>query len=423
MATKMLMPKLSDTMEEGVILKWRKKEGEKVKAGEIIADIQSDKADMEQEAYDSGVILKIFPKEGDGVKVGAPLVIIGKEGEDITALLAEKIMAVSSPVPKSEPTPSVAAPSKQETVLSEPAKVASAVTNGDFRLRLEADSGGQARIKASPLAKKIAQENNINLSSIFGSGPQGRIVRADVQAMIGKVPSVPHKVLAPLETKEIPLSLMRKTIAKRLLESKVTVPHFYLTVEINMKRAIDFRASLNEITGTKISYNDIVVKGVAFALRENPTANSSFAGDKIIQHGNIDISIAVATDDGLITPVLRNADSKSIAGISAEVKELTKKARERKLKPEEFTNGTFTISNLGMYDVENFAAIINPPEGAILAIGSIVEKPVVENGQIVVGHTMKVTLSCDHRVVDGAVGAQFLQSFKKIMENPLTLVL
>lgn len=420
MATKMLMPKLSDTMEEGVILKWRKKEGDKVKAGEIIADIQSDKADMEQEAYDSGVILKIFPKEGDGVKVGAPLVIIGKEGEDISALLAETSTASVS-TPKQEPAAVQATAPSASVSASAPAAVS--VTNGNVQTVHHADFGGHTRIKASPLAKKIAQENNINLASISGSGPQGRIVKADVQAMIGKVSAMPRKILAPIETKEIPLSLMRKTIAKRLLESKVTIPHFYLTVEINMKRAIDFRSSLNEIIGTKISYNDIVVKGVALALRENPAANSSFAGDKIIQHGNIDISIAVATDDGLVTPVLRKADTKSLAEISTEVKELAKKARERKLKPEEFTNGTFTISNLGMYDVENFAAIINPPEGAILAVGSIVEKPVVENGQIVVGHTMKVTLSCDHRVIDGAVGAQFLQSFKRIMENPLMLVL
>ncbi len=406
MATKMLMPKLSDTMEEGVILKWRKKEGESIKQGDILADIQSDKADMEQEAYDSGVILKLFAKEGEGVKVGAPLAIIGKAGEDISALLVDSAPAPAVPKQEASPTPQVAV-----TPASDTAPVSIPAANGD------------SRVKASPLAKMIAQENSIDLRSIAGSGPQGRIVKADVQSMIGKSPSILKRSFAPKKTEEIPLSMMRKTIAKRLLESKTTIPHFYLTVEINMKRAIDFRTSLNEVTGTKISYNDIVVKAVALALRENPKANSSFAGDKIILHGRIDVSVAVAVDEGLITPVIRNTDMKSLAEISAETKELAKRAREGKLKPEEFTNGTFTVSNLGMYDVENFAAIINPPEGAILAVGSIVEKPVVENGQIVVGHTMKVTLSCDHRVVDGAVGAQFLQSFKKILENPIVLVL
>lgn len=406
MATKMLMPKLSDTMEEGVILKWRKKEGESIKQGDILADIQSDKADMEQEAYDSGVILKLFAKEGEGVKVGAPLAIIGKAGEDISALLVDSAPAPAVPKQEASPTPQVAVKPVPDS-----APVSIPVTNGD------------SRVKASPLAKMIAQENNIDLQSIAGSGPQGRIVKADVQSMIGKSPSMLKRSFAPKKTEEIPLSMMRKTIAKRLLESKTTIPHFYLTVEINMKRAIDFRTSLNEVTGTKISYNDIVVKAVALALRENPKANSSFAGDKIILHGRIDVSVAVAVDEGLITPVIRNTDMKSLAEISAETKELAKRAREGKLKPEEFTNGTFTVSNLGMFDIENFAAIINPPEGAILAVGSIVEKPIVEHGQIVVGNTMKVTMSCDHRVVDGAVGAQFLQSFKKILENPIMLVL
>ncbi|MFA6470025.1 MAG: dihydrolipoamide acetyltransferase family protein [Bacteroidota bacterium] len=401
MATKMLMPKLSDTMEEGVILKWRKKEGESIKSGDILADIQSDKADMEQEAYDSGVILKLYASEGEGVKVGAPLAIIGKAGEDITALLTESVPAL-----KQEHAPAGSASAAAPAVL--PAPVTAPAIKTD------------ERIKASPLAKKIAQEKNIDLRTVAGSGPFGRIVKADVESRGGS--SVPRKIMAPLQTKEIPLSMMRKTIAKRLLESKNTIPHFYLTVEMNMKRAMDFRSAFTEATGTKISYNDIVMKAVALALRENPKANSSFTPDKIIQHGRIDVSVAVAVEEGLITPVIRNADQKTITEISAETKELAKRARENKLKPEEFTNGTFTVSNLGMYDIENFAAIINPPEGAILAVGSIVEKPVVENGQIVVGHTMKVTMSCDHRVVDGAIGAQFLQSFKKIMENPLLLV-
>jgi pyruvate dehydrogenase E2 component (dihydrolipoamide acetyltransferase) len=404
MAKKMLMPKLSDTMEEGIILKWRKKEGESIKSGDILADIQSDKADMEQEAYDSGVILKLFAKEGEGVKVGAPLAIIGKAGEDFSSLLNDTAPA---PAPTPAPAAVVAAPAVTPAYVPPPVPVPAVVNDG--------------RVKASPLAKKIAQEKNIDLRTVKGSGPMGRIVKADVEGKSGS--TMPRKVLAPLQSKEIPNSMMRKTIAKRLLESKNTIPHFYLTVEMNMKRAMDFRSSINDATGTKISYNDIVMKAVALALRENPKANSSFFPDKIVQHGRIDVSVAVAVDEGLITPVIRNTDQKTLAEISSETKELAKRAREGKLKPEEFTNGTFTVSNLGMYDIENFAAIINPPEGAILAVGSIVEKPVVENGQIVVGHTMKVTMSCDHRVVDGAVGAQFLQSFKKIIENPLLLVL
>lgn len=406
MATKMLMPKLSDTMEEGVILHWRKKEGETIKQGDIIADIQSDKADMEQEAYDSGVILKLFAKEGEGVKVGAPLVIIGKAGEDISALLVEE--KAPEPPKKVEPD---SAPVETPNATGPAQAVASS-----------GPSNGDSRVKASPLAKKIAQEKNIDLSMVSGSGPQGRIVKADVESVIGTA-SLPKRALAPLQRKEIPLTMMRKTIAKRLVESKSTVPHFYLTVEMNMKRAIDFRTSLNEATGTKVSYNDIVIRAAALALREVPKANASFAGDKIIQHGRVDISVAVSVDDGLITPVVRNADMKSLSDINSEVKELAAKARTGKLKPDEFANGTFTVSNLGMYDVENFAAIINPPEGAILAVGAIIEKPVIENGQVVVGHTMKVTLSCDHRVVDGALGAVYLQSFKRMMEHPLLLVI
>lgn len=400
MATKMLMPKLSDTMEEGIILKWRKKEGESVKAGEVIADIQSDKADMEQEAYDSGVLLKIFPKEGEGVKVGAPLVIIGKAGEDVTALLSDAPAKAAAPA--AAPSAPAASP---------------------------APSPAQApgtRVKASPLAKRIAEENAIDIAAIAGSGPLGRVVKRDVESRLGgAVPSAAPSaaVTASAAPREVPLSMMRKTIAKRLLESKTTIPHFYLTAEVSMKKAMEFRASLNNGGDVKISFNDLVVKAAATALRQNPKANSSFGGDRIIEHGRVDVSIAVAVDEGLITPVLRNADRKGLEQISAETKELAAKARDGKLKPEEFTNGTFTVSNLGMYDVESFAAIINPPEGAILAVGSIRAVPVVENGQVTAGHTMKVTLSCDHRVIDGAVGAQFLQSFKRILENPALLAL
>ncbi len=398
----MLMPKLSDTMEEGVILKWRKKEGESIKQGEILADIQSDKADMEQEAYDSGVILKLFAKEGEGIGVGKPLVIIGKAGEDISALLAEE--KSTTPSPKKE--------EKTETSSSQtPQKEITTYANGD------------SRVKASPLAKKIAEENKIDLTSVSGSGPMGRVVKRDVESLVGKSPSFTKSVVASRQTKEVPVSMMRKTIAKRLVESKNTAPHFYITVEVDMKRAIEFRTSLNSTEEVKISYNDIIVKAVALTLRKHPMVNASFMGEKIVQYGDVHVGVAVALEDGLITPVVRNADMKGLAEISFEVKELATKAREKKLKPEEFQGSTFTISNLGMFDVENFTAIINPPEGAILAVGSIIEKPVVEKGQIVVGHRLKLTLSSDHRVIDGAVGAKFLQDLKKMLENPAMLAL
>ena len=400
MATKVSMPKLSDTMEEGIILKWLKKEGEAVKQGEIIAEVQTDKADMELEAYDSGILRKIFVPEGKGAAVGKPIAIIGTASEDIAALLVDTSGPVASHAASS--APSAASPDH-----SRPA-VTSAVAVGTV---------DDARMKASPLAKAIAQQNKIDLSSIHGSGPMGRIVKKDLEPALTRGASrTPHVYVSGTST-EIPLSMMRKTIAKRLVESKTTAPHFYLTYEADMKRAIDLRASINSDGNVKISYNDIIVRACAFALRKHPRVNSTFAVDKIIQHGAINIGVAVALDDGLITPVIRNADMKSLFEISSESKELAAKARDKKLKPDEFSGGTFTVSNLGMYGVEEFAAIINPPEGAILAVGTIVEKPVVENGQVIPGHRLRLTLSCDHRVVDGAVGAEFMQELKVILEN------
>jgi pyruvate dehydrogenase E2 component (dihydrolipoamide acetyltransferase) len=401
MATKISMPKLSDTMEEGIILKWVKKEGEKVKQGEVIAEVQTDKADMELEAYDSGVMRKIFVPEGKGAAVGTLIAIIGNETEDISSLL------VPDPVPVSAHTPA-AVPSDNNVPTQLAISPAAAVSD--------------SRIKASPLAKVIAKEHKIELTSIPGSGPSGRIIKKDVERALASG-SVPTFTAAVRGAKEIPLSLMRKTIAKRLTESKSSIPHFYLTAEVDMKRAIEFRTSVNAAAGTKISYNDLIVKAVALSLRNNPSANASFAGDKIIQHGRIDIGIAVAIDEGLMTPVIRNADQKGLGLISEESKALSARAHEKKLLPEEFSGATFTVSNLGMYGIEEFSAIINPPEGAILAVGAIIEKPVAEYGNVVIGHRMKITLSCDHRVIDGAVGAQFMQNLKTILENPAALAL
>ncbi|HTX18692.1 MAG TPA: pyruvate dehydrogenase complex dihydrolipoamide acetyltransferase [Bacteroidota bacterium] len=406
MATKIAMPKLSDTMEEGIILKWIKKEGDAVKQGEIIAEVQTDKADMELEAYDTGVLRKIFVPEGKGAAVGKPIAIIGSPSEDISALLADTSAppAVHGAAPS--PTVSAVAPAPSESP-----KAASPTASGDNRL------------KVSPLAKAIAAQNKIDLRSIVGSGPMGRIVKKDLEGPLAKASGRISRSYSAAPTQEIPVSLMRKTIAKRLVESKTTAPHFYVTYEIDMRRAIDLRTSLNTSGEVKISYNDIIVKACAMALRNHPRANSTYAGDKIIQHGEINVGIAVALEDGLITPNIRNTDMKSLFEISEESKDLAAKARDKKLKPEEFSGGTFTVSNLGMFGVEEFSAIINPPEAAILAVGAIAERPVVENGQIVVGHRLMLTLSCDHRVVDGAVGAQFMQEVKLILENPWKLAM
>ncbi len=406
MATKIAMPKLSDTMEEGIILKWLKKEGESVKQGEIIAEVQTDKADMELEAYDTGILRKIFVPEGKGAAVGKPIAIIGAATEDISALLADTSTPSSG---HGTPTTAASSPKPVEQVQHSGEASTSSATEGDGHL------------KASPLAKAIAAQNKIDLHSISGSGPMGRIVKKDIETSLAKSGIHAPRAYIAGTSQEIPLSLMRKTIAKRLVESKTTAPHFYLTYEVDMKRAIDLRASLNTNDNVKISYNDIIVRACAFALRNHPKVNSSYAGDKIIQHGAINVGVAVAIDNGLITPVIRNADMKSLFEIATESKELAAKARDKKLKPEEFSGGTFTVSNLGMLGVEEFAAIINPPEAAILAVGTIVEKPVVENGRIVAGNRLKLTLSCDHRVVDGAVGAQFMQEVKLILENPWKL--
>ncbi len=417
MATKILMPKLSDTMTEGVILRWVKKEGEKVKQGEILVEIQSDKADMELEAYDSGVLKKILIPEGGRAEIGELIAIIGGENEDISSIITTKPKVESKP---QEAVKKVADLTRQEEKVitpktPEPAKLVEAakptqVTKGD------------GRVKASPLARRIAQEHHVDLGALSGTGPGGRIIKRDLEEVIAKGAPVAPAVARPgIAFQEFEVSQMRKVVARRMLESKTTAPHFYVTSEIDMKKAIEFRTAINALEEVKISYNDMIIKACAKALLKVPRVNSYFLGEKIRTNYVAHIGVAVALDDGLITPIVRNCESKTLGQIAREVKELAQRARDRKLKPDEYTGSTFTVSNLGMFDVENFAAIINPPEGAILAVGSILEKPVVENGQIVIGHRMKATLSCDHRVVDGAVGAQFLQELKKILENPASL--
>jgi len=403
MATKIMMPKLSDTMEEGVILKWLRKEGEKIKQGEILAEIESDKADMELEAYDSGVVRKIVVPEGGKAPIGGLIAIIGDPDEDISSLLSD-VPAPAKAVEKPAETAGQGKPSEQPT--------AGPATDG--------------RTKASPLARRLAGENKIDLTKVNGSGPQGRIIKRDLESVLtGKAPAAAFssKPIIPGTAEIVELSLIRKTIAKRMAESKTTAPHFYETVEVDMDPAITFRDQINNVTELKLSFTDIVVKATATALMQHPQVNATYFGDKMRQYHYAHIGIAVALEEGLVTPILRNCEQKRLEQINAELRDLADRARTRKLKPEEYTGATFTISNLGMFGIEQFAAIVNPPEGAILAVGTIVEKPVVKSGQIVIGHTMKVTLSSDHRIIDGAVAARFLQDLKKILENPASLVL
>jgi pyruvate dehydrogenase E2 component (dihydrolipoamide acetyltransferase) len=404
MATKIMMPKLSDTMEEGVILKWLRKEGDKIKQGEIIAEIESDKADMELEAYDSGVLRKIVVPEGGKAPIGGLIAVIGEADEDIAPLLSG---AASAPIAKQTEKQAPGSPGPLA-----PAPAASRPTDG--------------KTKASPLARRLAGENKIDLSSVPGSGPQGRVVRRDLEGLIGgrtQVATPASRPIIPGTSEDVELSPIRKTIAKRMAESKTTAPHFYETIEVDMDPAITFRDQVNAVTELKLSFTDIVIKATATALMKHPQVNATYLGDKMRQYHFAHIGIAVALEEGLVTPILRNCEQKKLDQINAELRDLADRARSRKLKPEEYTGATFTISNLGMFGVEQFAAIVNPPEGAILAVGTIVEKPVVKNGQIVIGHTMKMTLSSDHRIIDGAVAARFLQDLKKIMENPASLVL
>ncbi|PJZ85870.1 pyruvate dehydrogenase complex dihydrolipoamide acetyltransferase [Leptospira harrisiae] len=437
------MTQLSPTMEEGTIVKWLKKEGDSVSPGDIIAEVETDKAVMEMEAFESGVLLKILHTEGAKLKVGQALAVIGKPGEDVSSLLADlpKNTPNQTKVEATPPTESEAQTAKP--TVQEP--VATTITNNETNAlpspqtkpiqqpkenitnpALSANRGG-LRVLASPLAKSIAIEQGIDLHTVIGTGPEGRITKKDVLDTLsqGSGNSRSAGVVSTRSDEVVTLNGMRKTIAKRLTESKQNLPHFYLNVDVNAKAMESFRTELLEFQKhldpelqVKVSLNDIVVKATAAALRFHPKVNASFQGDSILQFGRVDVGIAVSLDGGLLTPVIRSADKKSILEISKEVKELAKRARERKLKPEEFSGGTFTISNLGMYGISRFTAIINEPESGILAVGSVEDKPVVENGAVVAGRVLSLTLSCDHRVIDGAVGAEFLRTLKSLLEQP-----
>lgn len=407
MAEVIRMPKMSDTMTEGVIVSWLKQVGDDIKPGDILAEVETDKATMELENYVKGTLLHIGIPAGGSVPVDALIAIVGQKGEDISALLN----GASAPA---------AAPAKAEET-----KVETAVPTAPAPV---ANASNDSRVKASPLAKKIADEKGIDLNSVSGSGDGGRIVKRDVEtftpaAKTAGAPSITLPTVVGQESfEEVPVSQMRKVIARRLGESKHTAPHFYLTMSINMDKAIEARKAMLEFSPVKISVNDIIIKAVAAALRKNPAANSSWLGDKIRYNHHINIGVAVAIEDGLIVPVVKFADSKSLSHISAEVKELADKAKNKKLQPNEFEGNTFTISNLGMFGIDEFTAIINPPDACILAVGAAKETVVVENGQMKVANVMKVTLSCDHRVVDGAVGSAFLKTLKELLENPVKLL-
>ena len=414
MAKLVEMPKLSPTMEEGQIATWHAKEGDTIDVDDLLAEVETDKATMEFRSFDRGVLLKILADAGSVVKLGEAVAIIGNKGDDIGSLVAKASTnagsaAVAAEVPQapaSGPRPSSSAP-----------------------IAIAPSVGATGRVKASPYVRKLARERNIDLRVVVGSGPGGRIVARDLDGVVATVstpsaPMVQHPEVAP-EVR--PLSMMRKTIARRLPESKQTVPHFYLTIDVDAGALVTLRKQLNVDLATaptplKVSYNDLIIKAAAIAITRAPAVNAQFTPDAIIYHRRVDISVAVAIDDGLVTPVVRQADRKSVVEISAEVRDLAKRARSRQLTPDEMMNGTFSISNLGMFQIDEFAAVINPPEGAIMAVGGIRSEPVVRDGQVVPGKKMKITLSCDHRVVDGAVGAEYLAALRKVLEQPTQIL-
>jgi pyruvate dehydrogenase E2 component (dihydrolipoamide acetyltransferase) len=417
MAEIIYMPKLSDTMTEGVVAEWTKKVGDKVASGELLAEIETDKATMEFESFYDGVLLHIGVEKGKTAPVNAILAIIGEAGEDISALIANAGSAAPVVEAAKEEVKSTPAPVAEVKTAPAPVATPAAVAPA-------ANSNG--RVIASPLAKKLAEEKGVDISTVAGTGEAGRIVKRDVDHYVPYTPAQRSFSAAPAGQEsftDVTISQMRKTIARRLAESKFTAPHFYLTMDIDMDNAIKSRKSLNAIEGVKVSFNDMVVKAVAMALKQHPTVNSSWLGDVIRQNHHVHIGVAVAVEDGLLVPVVRFADTKGLTQIGAEVKDFAQKAKDKKLQPSDWEGNTFTISNLGMFGIEAFTAIVNPPDACILAIGGIKEVPVVKNGQVVPGNVMKVTLSCDHRVVDGASGSAFLQTFKNYMENPVNMLL
>jgi len=428
------MPKMSDTMEEGVIASWLKKEGDQVESGDILAEVETDKATMELEAYEDGTLLHIGVGEGDSVPVDGIIAVIGEEGADYKSLMKAEQQSADKPKAKEDQEES-----KKEEKTTAKEEKSSAPTPANSAGSTQNNSSSNGRIFASPLAKKIASDKGISLEDINGSGNNGRIVKADVENYTPKAkteapadqPSsgeqkqsinIP-KIVGEERTEEVKLSQMRKAIGKTVGRSKYSAPHFYVTMEINMDRAIEARKSLNEVSPVKISFNDMVVKATAAALRQHPDINVAYHEDKVLKHEHINIGVAVAISEGLLIPVVKFADNKSLSHLSAEIKDLGAKAKERKLEQEDMEGATFSISNLGMFGVEEFTAIINGPAACILAVGGIKQVPVVKDGELKIGNTMKVTLSSDHRVVDGAIAAPFLATLKSLLEDPVRILI
>ena len=414
MAEIVRMPKLSDTMTEGVIAEWHKKVGDQVEEGELLAEIESDKATMEFESFQDGVLLYIGVEKGKAAPINSILAILGEKGENIQPLLDAEAAA---------PKKAEKEEAKKEVVEAKPAPVAEKpkpVVAETPRPIVPAPTPLNGRVKASPLAKKLASDKGIDISLVGGSGDGGRIIKRDVEAY---QPGVGFSAASQVESfHEEEVSQMRKTIARRLGESKFSAPHFYLTMKIDMDAMIDARDSINSVSKMKISFNDLVVKACGVSLKEHPQVNAAWMGDKIRYNQHVHIGVAVAVPDGLLVPVVRFADTKRLSEISSEVKDFVLRANDKKLQPADWAGNTFTVSNLGMFGIDEFTGIINSPDSCIMAVGGIEETPVVKNGQIVPGNVMKVTLSCDHRVVDGASGAKFLKTFKKLMENPVLLL-
>ncbi len=409
------MPKLSDTMTEGIVAKWHKKVGDKVKSGDLLADIETDKATMEFESFQDGVLLYIGVDAGKGAAVDGILAILGKGDEDVKAIVEYEKNKGANGAANTTPAKTENKAAVQPTVVTEQKAVSVPVQN--------TNAGG--RLKASPLAKMLAKEKGINLAQVPGSGDNGRIVKKDVEfytPAANQTAKAGASAVGVESYTDEPISQMRKTIARRLSESKNGAPHFYLTIELDMDKAMEARTAVNNLSEVKVSFNDFVIKAVAAALRKHPKVNSSWQGDKIRFNHHIHIGVAMAVEDGLLVPVVRFADNKSLSQIATEVKEYGKRAKEKKLQPADWEGNTFTVSNLGMFGIEEFTSIINTPEACILAVGAIRQVPVVKNGQVVPGNVMKVTLSCDHRAVDGATGAAYLQTLKQMIENPVTIL-
>jgi pyruvate dehydrogenase E2 component (dihydrolipoamide acetyltransferase) len=432
MALIITMPRLSDTMTEGVVAKWHAKIGDQITEGMLLAEIETDKATMDFEAFpgQEGVLLYVGVQEGQTAPVDAILAILGAAGEDVSALVAggaTDAKADASPTEVTAPEPAAAsAPALVSHAAPVPAQPSA---NPVATASLNATAPSDARLKASPLARSLASEHGLSIASIQGTGDGGRITKSDVERSLTLATVEPNAVSAAAVSYpssgyvDTPVSQMRKTIAKRLAESKFTAPHFYLTIAVDMSAATAARAEINKEGDVKISYNDLVVKSVAKALKKHPAVNSAWMGDSVRTNFDVHVGIAVAVEDGLLVPVVRHADAKGLAEISAEVRGFAMKAKEKKLQPSDWSGNTFTISNLGMFGIEEFTAIINPPDAAILAVGGVQDVPVVKNGQVQAGQVMKMTLSCDHRVIDGVTGAAFLNTVKGYLERPLSLIL